>query len=104
MTIISTENKSLRTDELNRAVSAACKKAVADSQVANQTSITSNQELVAQFIQIMSTNISGNSDFEIEVMGADFKEGLLDVLVTEKFKYVNGKQGSVSVRKCAIAE
>lgn len=30
--------------------------------------------------------------------------GLLSVAVTEKFKYVNGKNGEITVRKSAIAE
>jgi hypothetical protein len=46
--------------------------------------------------------MSGDGDLVIEVMGVDYKEGLLDVKVTETFRYLNGKEGKVSVRKCAI--
>lgn len=104
ITLISVESKMDRKDELFRVVSAAVKQAVSDSQIEGQKEISSDKELVAQFIQLMSSNISSNSDFSVEVMGADYKEGMLDVIVTEKFKYFNGKTDSVSVRKCAIYE
>ena len=97
MTIVSVESKDLRTDELNRAVSASIKKTVSDSQIENQSTILSDKEMVAYFIQLLSVNMKGKGD-------ADYKEGLLSVAVTEKFKYVNGKNGEITVRKSAIAE
>lgn len=104
MILISKESKMDRQDELNRAVSAAVKQTVKASQVYNQKDITSDKEMIAEFIQIMSTNINSDSDVSVEVMGVDYKEGMLDVLVTEKFQYLNGKSDTVSVRKCAIYE
>lgn len=104
MTLLSVESKSDRQDELNKAVSAAVKQTVAASQIEDQKEITSDKEMVAQFIQIMSTNMNSQGSIFVEVMGADYKEGMLDVLVTQKFNYLNGKEGTVSVRKCAIYE
>lgn len=104
MIILSVEGKEIRRDELNRAVSTSVKKTVKDSQIEEQTAIKSNDEMIAYFIQLLSVNITGKGDMEIEVMEADYQEGMLDVLVTEKYKYVNGKSGKISVRKCAIAE
>ena len=96
MTIVSVESKDLRTDEL--------KKTVSDSQIENQSTILSNKEMVAYFIQLLSVNMKGKGDVTVEVYDADYKEGLLSVAVTEKFKYVNGKNGEITVRKSAIAE
>lgn len=104
MTLLSEESRMDRQDELNRAVSAAIKQTVAESQIENQQEITSDKEMVAQFIQIMSTNMNSEGDISVEVMGADYKEGMLDVLVTQTFNYLNGKEGTVSARKCAIYE
>lgn len=104
MTIVSVESKDLRTDELNRAVSASIKKTVSDSQIENQSTILSDKEMVAYFIQLLSVNMKGKGDVTVEVYDADYKEGLLSVAVTEKFKYVNGKKGEITVRKSAIAE
>ena len=97
MTIVSVESKDLRTDELNRAVSASIKKTVSDSQIENQSTILSNKEMVAYFIQLLSVNMKGKGDVTVEVYDADYKEGLLSVAVTEKFKYVNGKNGEIKV-------
>lgn len=104
MSLLSVESKMDRQDELNRAVSAAVKQTVDASQVYGQTEITSDREMVAQFLQIMSTSLNNDGDVSVEVMGADYKEGMLDVLVKEEFYYFNGKKDTVSVRKCAIYE
>ena len=90
--------RNLRTDELNRAVSASIKKTVSDSQIENQSTILSDKEMVAYFIQLLSVNMKGKGDVTVEVYDADYKEGLLSVAVTEKFKYVNGKNGEITVR------
>lgn len=104
VTLISVQSEMDRQDELNKAVSAAVKQTVEASQIENQKDITSDKELVAHFIQIMSTNMNSQGDISVEVMGVDYKEGMLDVLVTQKFSYLNGKEAEVSVRKCAIYE
>ena len=102
LTLLSVESKTNRQAELDRVVSAAVKQTVKDSQIMNQTSITSNKEMVAQFIQNMCTSIASDGDLQIKVMGVDYKEGMLDVLMTEKFSYLNGKQTKITTRKCAI--
>lgn len=102
LTLLSVESKTDRQDELDRVVAAAVKQTVKDSQIKNQTSITSDKEMVAQFIQNMCTSVTSDGDLQVEVMGVDYKEGMLDVLVTEKFFYLNGKQAKISTRKCAI--
>ncbi|MCI9126359.1 MAG: hypothetical protein HFG28_04100 [Eubacterium sp.] len=102
LTILSIESKSDRQDELDRVVSAAVKQTVKDSQVEKQMNVTSDKEMVAQFIQNMCTSIKSDGDLQIEIMGVDYKEGMLDVMVTEQFLYPNGKQGKITTRKCAI--
>ena len=92
LTLLSVESKTDRQDELDRAVAAAVK----------QTSIKSDKEMIAQFIQNVCTSINSDGDLHIQVMGVDYKEGMLDVLVTESYYYLNGKQGHIKTRKCAI--
>ncbi len=102
MSIASVDSKSKRQEELNRAVAAAVKQTVKISQIENQNEIRSDEEMVGELTQLLSVQMSGDGDLVIEVMGVDYKEGLLDVKVTETFRYLNGKEGKVSVRKCAI--
>ena len=104
LSLVSVEGKMDRQDELNRAVSAAVKQTIKASQLDGQKDITSNDEMVAEFVQLMSVNLNSDSDVQIEVMGVDYKEGMLDVKVTENFTYLNGRKGSVTTRKCAIYE
>lgn len=100
--LLSVESKSDRQDELDKVVSAAVKQTVKESQIEEQTNINSDKEMIAQFIQNMCTSIKSDGDLQIEIMGVDYKEGMLDVMVTEKFVYPNGKQGKITSRKCAI--
>lgn len=102
--LISVDSKSARQDELNRVVSAAVKQTVKDSQVEKQKSISSDKEMIAQFVHILSTSLSSKGDITIEVMGVDYTEGMLDVLVTQKFEYLNGKSDRIAIRKSAICE
>ena len=102
LTLLSVESKSDRQDELDKVVSAAVKQTVKDSQIEEQTNINSDKEMIAQFIQNMCASIKSDGDLQIEIMGVDYKEGMLDVMVTEKFLYPNGKQGKITSRKCAI--
>ena len=37
-------------------------------------------------------------------VGYDYKDGMLDVKVLETFSYLNGKEKTIQVRKCAIYE
>lgn len=104
LTLLSVESKSDRQDELDKVVSAAVKQTVKESQIEEQTNINSDKEMIAQFIQNMCTSIKSDGDLQIEIMGVDYKEGMLDVMVTEKFLYPNGKQGKITSRKCAICQ
>lgn len=104
MSVLSIEGKTERRTELERAVSTAVKQTVSYSQIQEQKEITSNDEMIAFFIQLLATNLNAECDVEIEIMGVDYMEGMLDVMVTERFNYINGNDGSIRVRKCAISE
>ena len=100
LTILSVESKQDRKDELERVVAAAVK----DSQIKEQKIIKSDKDMIANFVQNVCISLKAKGDISVKVMGVDYKEGLLDVYVLEKFEYLTGKNGTVSVRKCAIYE
>jgi len=104
MTLLSVQTKSDRQTDLDRAVAASVKQTVKATQAGGQKEIKSNKDMVAYFVNVLSTNIKSEGDINIKVMGVDYKDGLLDVKVTQSYKYLNGKKGSVSIRKCAIYE
>jgi hypothetical protein len=102
ITIMSVQSRSNRQNELERVVAAAAKQTVADTQVFEQDIIKSDKEMIAAFVQNVCTSIKGDGDLSVKVFDVDYKEGMIDVMVTEKFTYLNGKQSQVSTRKCAI--
>ena len=104
LTILSVESKQDRKDELERVVAAAVKQTVKDSQIKEQKIIKSDKDMIANFVQNVSISLQAKGEISVKVMGVDYKEGLLDVYVLEKFEYLTGKNGTVSVRKCAIYE
>ena len=104
LTILSEQSRASRQDELEKAVSGAVKQTVKASHADGQTDITSDKEMVAHFINVVSYNIKSDGKISVKVMGVNYKEGLLDVKVSETFKYVNGREKTITVRKCAIYE
>lgn len=104
LTLLSQQSKTSRQDELERAVSGAVKQTVKASHAEGQDDITSDKEMVAHFVNVVSNNIKSDGEISVKVLGVDYKEGLLDVKVSETFKYLNGKEKTITVRKCAIYE
>ncbi len=104
LTLLSQQSKTSRQDELEKAVSGAVKQTVKASHAEGQDDITSDKEMVAHFVNVVSNNIKSDGDISVKVLGVDYKEGLLDVKVSETFKYLNGKEKTITVRKCAIYE
>lgn len=102
LTLLSVESKMDRQDELDRAVSAAVRQTVKSSQAENQTDITSNKEMVAHFIHLLTTGIESDGKLSVKVIGVDYRRGMLDVNVTEEFTYLTGKKATIKIRKCAI--
>ena len=104
LTLLSEQSRASRKDELEKAVSGAVKQTVKASHADGQTDITSDKEMVAHFINVISNNIKSDGKLSVNVLGVDYKEGLLDVKVSETFNYLNGKEKTITVRKCAIYE
>ena len=104
LTLLSEQSRNSRVDELDKAVSGAVKQTVKASHADGQTDITSNKEMVAHFINTICTNIKSDGKISVKVMGVNYKDGLLDVKVSQTFKYLNGKEKTITVRKCAIYE
>ena len=104
LTILSVESKQDRKDELERVVAAAVKQTVKDSQIKEQKIIKSDKDMIANFVQNVCISLKAKGAISVKDMGVDYKEGFLDVYDLEKFEYLTGKNGTVSVRKCAIYE
>ena len=104
MTVLSVQSRNSREDELKKAVAGAVKQTVKASHADGQTDITSDKEMVAHFVNVVSNSIKSDGKISVKVLGVDYEYGLLDVKVSETFNYLNGKEKTITVRKCAIYE
>lgn len=66
--------------------------------------VTSNEELLVEFNKALLLNVASDSEVSIKVYGIDYEQGYIDVEVSEKFAYGNGKEGVFRVRKSGVCE
>lgn len=66
--------------------------------------VTSNEELLVEFNKALLLNVASDSEVSIKVYGIDYEQGYIDVEVSEKFVYGNGKEGVFRVRKSGVCE
>lgn len=97
---ITTEN--VRQNELDKSMNTAIRTTMDMSKVKKTYEISSEEELMAEFNRNLLSQIHSDSDIEVQVMGINLKEGLLDIKVVSKFKYPTGAKGQVESRKTII--
>jgi hypothetical protein len=66
--------------------------------------VVSDEELVAEFNKALLLNAASDSEVSVKVYGVDYKQGYIDVEVSGKFVYGNGKEGVVKCRKSGMCE
>lgn len=94
----------MRQNELNRAVDSAVQDTV-ENQFDNKTySVSSNDELIADFIEVLLVQINSDCSVKVNVLDVDYQKGLLSVEVIEKYKHPIGTEGLVSVKRTVIME
>ena len=91
-----------RTTELNNGLNNAM--TIAIGMLEEESAPTSNEELVADFMQAFFMQIDSASDITIEILDVDYTIGLLSVRATSHYKHLTGQDGSVSVEKTIILE
>lgn len=96
--------KSTRKQELNKAVKHAMELSFKD--LTETREINSNDELVADFMQNLFVELDCDLDsVTIKVISVDIGRKILDVEVTQNFKYTGiNKKSSIYVRKSMIED
>lgn len=93
--IQSLQIKEYRTVELSEAVDNALM-AVMDNLANNKCyAIESDEELVEDFKEMLMTSIDADSEIIVDIISVDYQRGLLGVKVTENYKYLNNRNGSI---------
>lgn len=100
----SSMSKSVRTDETYDASVFASKDTVKETAIKNIYKIQNNDQAVADFLKNLSKRLDSNSIATVRILKIDKEKGVIDVEVTEKFNYTNGKSKEVDKRSTIIAE
>lgn len=86
-------------NEEKRAITSAITGAMEELELVPKYEITSNDEFVGEFIRQLASNIDSSAEnIKVNVLEADYKQGLLDVMVT----YKGQTKKDISVRKTII--
>lgn len=102
--VVTVNGKTTRGGEINRALSGAVENAVETTMNEKSYSIESNEEFLADFTQNLLTQISNDSDVEIQVAKVDYEKGILGVKVIETFTHPNGKEGKNECETTVVFE
>lgn len=93
-----------RTVELSEAVDNALEAAMNNVAFDKCYTIHNDDELVEDFKQLLMTSIDSASQIDVEVLKVDYEKGILEVNVTEHFKYINGRIGAISKKASVILD
>ena len=94
----------MRQNELNRAVDSALQDTVENQFDSKTYSVSSNDELIADFMEALLVQINSDCSIKVNVLDVDYQKGLLSVEVIEKYKHPIGTEGKVSVKRTVIME
>ena len=102
---MSVSTKDVRQNELNRSMNYAARTTVevANSKKGKET-IDTDQELMDQFNKNLLSQITSDSEIEVQFMGVNAAQGMLDVKAISHFTYPIGSPGQVQSRKTVIID
>ena len=94
--------RSARQNEAEYMLAQAIDSSLSDVMQGRNHAITENEDFVADFLKALLIQANSDSDISVSVLEADYKQGILSVEITEKFKHPNGNTGSVSQVRTVI--
>lgn len=107
-------NVDVRRDEMNTILTLAMtqtqtilEEQVQDDIYGTSTSrkrISSNEEYFQEFVTNFQKLITTNSNYQLELLDADYEKGLLDVNVICRYRNIMGQDKTMEVRKTSIIE
>ena len=100
--IYSMESRQLHQEELEIAMEMAMRHSLTAAGIKKTYSITSNQELYADFLGELFLILGADAEYSIKVYEADLNKGVLDIEVTARFVLPGGKEDQVKCRKYAV--
>lgn len=102
--IFSIDSKSLRQQEVKESLRSSLS-STANAVLKNKNYTVANKdEFIADFLQGMLVQIESDSELTLNILDCDEQKGIISVEAIEKFKYPNGKTGTVSAVNTVILE
>lgn len=102
--LFSLDSRSIRQQEIENALEEALK-SCAESIWVNSTYVAQTEnEFAADLIQTITTQIESDSAVSIRILDLDNEKGIVSAEAVLKYKYPNGKTGTVSTVKTVIME
>lgn len=103
LTVLSTDTRSLRESEMSDRLDEALTGAV--SMLDKSTyDISSADEFVSDMLSILNYGIESDGTVTADILDVDYEKGLLNVLVTQEFSYLNKSTGHVTSVQSIILE
>lgn len=100
--LMSIDARAVRSSELQSNLSSVVEETVCNLMQKNNYEITGYEEFVADLTENLSVILDTKSDITIKILEADTEKGMIIVEVVEKYKHVNGNEGTVSCSKTVI--
>lgn len=102
--LFTVQGRNIRQTELDNAVTSSLEKAMAMLKEDDAYKPTTDDELVALFMQSLVVQIDSSSNLEVDILEVDVEKGLLSVEATLKYLHPIGTQGTVACQKTIILE
>lgn len=101
LTIMAVSGRMNRSMELKSNLPSAAEE-TAENLLAKKYDVVDKNQLEADFLETLAYAIDSDSNIRLKVNAADKEKQLLSVSVTEEFKHLNGKPGTVSYDRTAV--
>lgn len=102
--IYTVSGRNIRKSELEKSLSNAIEQTMKVKYLDQTYPIRDQDELIADLTGNLFAQITSDADIDIHIKNIDFENGCMDVEAVEHFKYFNGNEGKIAVRKTVIFE
>lgn len=102
--LFSIDSRTIRQQEIENALEEALKSCAESIWVNSTCAAQTENEFAADLIQTITTQIESDSAVSIRILDLDNEKGIVSAEAVLKYKYPNGKTGTVSTVKTVIME
>ncbi len=103
MIVMTVYGRNLRQTEAEHTLAEAVDTAMEDL-LTEEYVVSSSDVFVAEFLQLLLSQLKSTSDVRVSILEADEKLGILSVEIVETYQHPNGKEGTVSEVRTVILD